>query len=175
VSMGRNPARALYIPPGSRDVHIERILRTIHDSIQPTGLPSHLDVLLDYAAQNLRRQMIVVVIADDTDLTDRHRALLRRLDAQHEVLYCCVGDVAMTDPALLGRDLHVVGVGAQVPDYFRHNQALHDELVVTMRRRAAETRATLGRLGIAATRLSGESSVVHGIVELLERHRRTRR
>ena len=51
VSMGRNAARALYIPPGSRDVHIERILRTIHDAIDPAGLPSHLDVLLDYAAQ----------------------------------------------------------------------------------------------------------------------------
>ena len=88
----------------------------------PAGLPSHLDVLLDYAARNLRRRMIVVVIADDIDLTDRHRALLRRLDAQHEVLYCCVGDVAMTDPALLGRDLHVVGVGAHVPDFFRRNE-----------------------------------------------------
>ncbi len=89
ISKVRNAARALYIPPGSRDVHIERILRTIHDAIDTAGLPSHLDVLLDYAAQNLRRQMILVVIADDTDLTDRHRVVLRRLDAQHEVLFCC--------------------------------------------------------------------------------------
>ena len=175
ISKVRNAARALYIPPGSRDVHIERILRTIHDAIDTAGLPSHLDVLLDYAARNLRRQMILVVIADDTDLTDRHRVVLRRLDAQHEVLFCSVGDVAMTDPALLGRGLHVVGVGAQVPDFFRHNEALHDDLVATMRRRAEATRATLGRLGIAATRLTGESSVVPGMVELLERHRRTRR
>jgi uncharacterized protein (DUF58 family) len=171
----RNAARALYLPPGSRDVHIERILRTIHDAIDPAGLPSHLDVLLDYAAQNLRRQMILVVIADDTDLTDRHRALLRRLDAQHEVLYCCVGDVTMTDPALLGRHLHVVGAGAQVPNFFRHNRQLHEDLGVTMRRRAEATRSTLSRLGIAATRLSGESGVVPGVVELLERHRRTKR
>jgi uncharacterized protein (DUF58 family) len=170
----RNAARAQYIAPGAREVHIERILRTIHDAIDPAGLPSQLDELLDYAAQNLHRQMILVVIADDTDLTDRHRALLRRLDAQHEVLYCTVGDVAMTDPALLGRDLHVVGVGAHVPAYFRRSEALHDDLIATMRRRANETRATLGRLGIAATRISSESSVVPGMVELLERHRRTR-
>ena len=119
--------------------------------------------------------MIVVIIADDIDLTDRHRALLRRLDAQHEVLYCSVGDVAMTDPALAGRPLQVVGAGARVPAFFRHDATLHDDLVATMRRRADETRATLSRLGIAAIRLSGEPSVVPGVFELFERHRRSRR
>ena len=143
----RNAARAQYIPPGSRDVHIERILRTIHDAIDPAGLPSQLDVLLEYAARNLRRQMILVIIADDTDLTDRRRVLLRRLDAQHEVLYCCVGDVTMTDPALAGRDLHVVGAGAQVPAFFRHSETLHDDLVATMRRRSEATTTDVGSPG----------------------------
>ena len=166
---------ALYIPPGARDVHIERLLRAIHESIDPAGSPSHLDVLLDYAARHLRRRMILVIIADDIDLTDRHRALLRRLDAQHEVLYCSVGDVAMTDPALAGRQLHVVGAGARVPAFFRRHATLHDDLVATMRRRADDTRATLSRLGIAAIRLSGESSVVPGVFALFERHRRSRR
>src|SRR5262245_58051146 len=81
----RNPARALYVPPGTRDVHIERIRRTIHDAIGPNGLPSQLDALLEYATRHLRRRMILVVIADDTDLTDHHQTLPRRLDAQHEV------------------------------------------------------------------------------------------
>jgi uncharacterized protein (DUF58 family) len=175
ITAARNAARAQYLPPGSRAVHVERILRTIHDAIVPDGLPSNLDVLLDYAARHLRRQMILVVIADDTDLTERHRALLRRLDAQHEVLYCTVGDVSMTDPGLLGRELHVVGAGARVPDYFRHSVELHTDLLATMRRRSDATRSTLGRLGIAATRLSGEAAVVPGVVELLERHRRTKR
>ena len=119
--------------------------------------------------------MILVVIADDSDLTDRRRDLLRRLDAQHEVLYCCIGDVTMTDPELSGRDLHVVGVGAQVPAFFRQSVMLHDDLVATMRRRSEATTTALGKLGIAAVRLTGESSVVPGVVELLERHRRTRR
>jgi uncharacterized protein (DUF58 family) len=170
-----NPARAIYVPPGGRDVHLERILRAIHDAIDPAGLPSRLDVLLDYAARNLRRRMILVVIADDADLTERHCSLLRRLDAQHEVLFCSVGDVAMTDPALLGRDLHVVGVGANVPAFFRQRDALHDDLTNTMRRRAETTRATLSRLGIAGTRLAGEATTIPAMIELLERHRRMRR
>src|SRR4029079_1795776 len=67
VVAARNPARAIFVPPGGRDVHLERIRRAIHDAIDPAGLPSHLDVLLDYAARNLRRRMILVVIADDVD------------------------------------------------------------------------------------------------------------
>jgi uncharacterized protein (DUF58 family) len=171
----RNAARALFVPPGSREAHVERILRTIHDAIDPAGLPSQLDALLDYAGRNLRRRMILVVIADDHDLTERHRSLLRRLDAQHEVLFCSVGDVAMTDPGLLGRDLHVVGVGANVPAFFRRRDNLHEDLTSAMRRRADATRATLGRLGIAGTRLTGEAATIPAVIELLERHRRTRR
>ena len=101
--------------------------------------------------------------------------MLRRLDAQHEVLFCSVGDVAMTDPALLGHDLHVLGVGANVPAFFRQRAALHDDLVGVAQRRAEATRATLGRLGIAGTRLDGEATTIPAVIELLERHRRLRR
>jgi uncharacterized protein (DUF58 family) len=175
ASAVHNEARAIYIRPGGRAVHVERILRTIHDSIDATGLPSNLDGLLAHAARILRRRMILVVVADDIDLTDRHSALLRRLVAQHEVLYCTVGDVTMTDPALAGRDLLVVGAGAHVPDFYRHNAALHDDLVAAARRRADVTRMRLGQVAIAATRVSGEAGVVPAMVELLERHRRGRR
>ncbi len=175
ASAVRNEARAIYLRPGGRAVHVERILRTIHDSIDATGLPSNLDGLLAHAARILRRRMILVIVADDIDLTDRHSALLRRLAAQHEVLYCTVGDVTMTDPALTGRDLVVVGSGAHVPDFYRRNAALHDDLVAAARRRADDTRKRLGQLGIASTRVSGEYDVVPAMVDLLERHRRGRR
>jgi uncharacterized protein (DUF58 family) len=170
-----NPARVQYVPPGIRDVHIERILRTIHTAIDVDGYDSQLERLLDYAARNLRRRMILVVIADDIDLTDRHRSLLRRLDAQHEVLYCTVGDVAMTDPTLLERQLHVIGVGAHVPSFFRRRESLHADLLDVMQRRALASRATLNRLGIVSTRFSGESDVLPAVVELLARQRRTGR
>jgi hypothetical protein len=171
----RNEARAVYIRPGARAVHVERILRAIHDSIDATGLPSDLDGLLAHAARMLRRRMILVVVADDVDLTDRHCALLRRLAAQHEVLCCTVGDVTMTDPALAGRDLLVVGAGARVPDFYRRDASLHADLVAAARTRAEDTRSLLGQLGIASTRVSGEAGVVPAIVDLLERHRRGRR
>ncbi len=167
----RNAERILQVPLAASDLHIERMLRVIHDTIDPIGYPSCLDDLLEYVCRNIRRRMIVVVIADDVDLTDRHQALLRRLDAQHEVLYCTIGDVTMTDPALHGRPLHVLGASAHVPAFFRNNTKLHDDLVELGRRRASDTRATLNRLGISGTRLSGEADVVPTLYELLERQR----
>ena len=83
----------------------------------------------------------------------------------------------MTDPALLGRDLHVVGVGANVPAFFRQHAALHDDLADTMRRarRRRRGRRSAGS-GIAGTRLGGEAERRSpAMVELLERHRRIRR
>ena len=167
----RNADRIVHVPFGANELHIERMLRVIHGEIDADGDMPRLDVLLEYVSRNIRRRTILVVITDDIDLTDRHRALLRRLDAQHEILFCTVGDVTMADPALLDRGLRVVGSGGHVPAFFRNRSALHDDLLALGRRRAAETRATLGRLGIVGTRLAGEADVVPAVYELLDRQR----
>ena len=161
----------MHVPFGTNDLHIERMLRVIHDEIDAEGDMPRLDALLEYVARNVRRRTILVIVTDDIDLTDRHRALLRRLDAQHEILFCTVGDVTMTDPSLLERSLRVVGSGGHVPAFFRNRSRLHDDLLALGRRRAAETRATLGRLGIVGTRLAGEADVVPALYELFDRQR----
>ncbi len=74
----RNAERIQHVPLGASDLHIERMLRVVHDAIDPDGYPSRLEDLLDYVARNIRRRMILVVIADDIDLTDETR---RSLDA----------------------------------------------------------------------------------------------
>jgi hypothetical protein len=126
---------------------------------------------LDYVTRNVRRRTILVVIADDVDLAERHRALLRRLDAQHEILFCTVGDVTMTDPALIDRSLRVIGSGGHVPAFFRDRQKLHADLLAIGRQRAAATRATLARLSIVGARLQGEAEVIPALYELLDRQR----
>lgn len=171
----RNADRIQHVPLAAGDLHIERMLRVIHDGIDADGYPSRLDVLLDYVSRTIRRRMILFVIADDIDLDDRHEAQLRRLDEQHEILFCTVGDVAMTDPELRNRHLHVVGPHVRVPTFFRGGGVLHADLVELGRQRAARTRAVLDRTGIVGTRLSGEADVVPALAELLDRKRRSRR
>lgn len=171
----RNLQHIQHIPLAASDRHIERMLRVVDEAIVPDGYPSRLDDLLDYVRRSIRRRMIVVIITDDVDLTERHEYLLRRLDAQHEILFCTVGDVPLTEPSLRGRSLHVLGAPARVPQFFRHDDTLHDELVALGRQRAIDTRTTLNRLGISGTRLSGEAHIVATLYDLLERQRRVRR
>jgi uncharacterized protein (DUF58 family) len=166
-----NSQHIVYVPPRRDDLHLERLLRTIHDGIDVDGDPSQLNNLLTYVAKHFQRRMIVVVISDDVDLDDRDGRLLRRLAAQHEVLHCTVGDVPMTEPALAGTTLRVVGTTATIPAFFRADRELHDDLGALARQRQRTTQAVLARAGVASTRLSGEATVLRTIIELLERQR----
>lgn len=175
VAAARNEAKVHFVPASRGDAHLESLLRVIAAAVTPGGGESRLEALLDYAARHFRRRMILVVIADDVALSRRHEALLRRLATQHEVLFCTVGDVAMTDPALADRELTVVGRAATIPAFFRTSDELHADLTAVRTARARETASLLSRAGVASTRLGGGADVPAAIIELLGRHRQLAR
>jgi uncharacterized protein (DUF58 family) len=160
-----------YVPPRRDELHLERLLRSIHDAIDLDGEPSDVTSLLEYVARHFNRRMIVVVISDDVGLDADDERMLRRLAAQHEVLHCTIGDVAMTEPALAGETLRVVGTPVTIPPFFRADAALHDDLDSLAARRQQARQAVLDRVGVSSARLAGERTVVASIVELLERQR----
>jgi len=172
VPGARNEGRVAYRRPGRGEAYLEELLRTIDDAIDASGEAGRLGVLLDYVARHFRRRMILVVVADDGSLGADDERRMRRLAAQHEVLFVAVGDVAMTDPALAGRELSVVGTGATVPPFFRAGPALHADLLARQESRTAETARLLARVGVAATRLVDLDSVPGAVIELLGRQRR---
>jgi uncharacterized protein (DUF58 family) len=166
-----NSRHIVYVPPRRDDVHLERILRTVHDGIDLGGEPSQVLGLLDYVARHFHRRMIVIVIGEDVVLGARDERMLRRLSAQHEVLHCTIGDVAMTEPALADVELRGVGTTALVPAFFRTHRGLHDDLRSIAEQRERSTQAALARAGVASVRVAGEATVVASIVDLLERQR----
>jgi uncharacterized protein (DUF58 family) len=171
AGVARNPSRIVHVPPARGDLRLERLLRIVDEGIDVDGAPSDLGALLDYVASQVRRRHIVVVIADDRDLADRELGLIRRLSVQHELLVGLVGDVALTEPALAGRAMRVVGGTATIAPFFRASAALHDDLAALGEARDRSARTTLGGLGVAATRLTGASAVVGQVTELLVRQR----
>lgn len=166
-----NARHVVHVPPGRGDRHLEQLLRIVDDGIDVDGRPSDLAGLLDYVAVHVRRRHIVVVITDDRDLTEGSRALLRRLAVQHELLLGAVGDVTLTEPALAGRVLRVVGGPATVAPYLRAGAGVPGELAAAGRARAEALRTTLGALGVAATRLTGVEATADEVFELLDRQR----
>jgi uncharacterized protein (DUF58 family) len=163
--------RIAYLPPLRGDLHLERVLRTIHDGIDADGAPSDVAALLDHVATHVQRRAILVVIADDVDFDPRAEQLLRGLATKHEILHCAIGDVAVTEPALAGAVMRTVETRVNVPAYLRAHTEVHADVEELARTRDVARRSTLARSGIPSVRIRDDASVIASIVTLLERQR----
>ncbi|NOS31014.1 DUF58 domain-containing protein, partial [Staphylococcus aureus] len=74
VVTARNAGRVHFVPAGRGDAHLERVLRAVHDAVDPDGGDSDLGAMLDYVARHFRRRLILVIVADDVALSERHAA-----------------------------------------------------------------------------------------------------
>lgn len=163
--------RTAYVPPLRGEVHLERILRLIHDGIDLDGEPPDLDRLLGYVTSHFQRRLILVVVADDVDLTPRTEQLLRGLATRHEILHCAIADALITEPALAGSALRTVEHGRDIPAFFRARTDAHDSVVAEIRAIDDERRGRLARSAIPSIRITGEADVLASVVTLLERQR----
>lgn len=165
-----NAAGQQWLRPTTREDALERMLQAIWSGCTADAPAPDLAGLLAYVVKVVKRQAILVVIADDVDLDDAALAQLRRLRAQHEVLFMTVGDLDPTDPALAASALVDVGSGQAWPSYLR-SPALHAEVVEERKTRHARRTKALDRLGIAGEHITDEADVIRSIFALLERHR----
>ncbi|MCG1037885.1 DUF58 domain-containing protein, partial [Polaribacter sargassicola] len=83
-------ARVRRLPPGGTEGALEHALRTIRQAIDDSDAPSDRDALLRYTAHNISRRSIVVIVTDETPMSDDTDRLLRRLKVQHDVLWLTV-------------------------------------------------------------------------------------
>ena len=161
--------------PRSGELHLERLLATIHDAITPDGPPGDLDGLLRHVVRTVRRRTILVVVTDDTVLSDEAVRLLRRLTAQHEVLFLTVGDLDPTQPAVADRRLIDVDAGSEVPGWLRRDARLRAEFATLVGEEAQRMRRRLDQLGIAHEPIRDPDSAITSVFRVLERHRHARR
>lgn len=158
-------------PPAGTEVHLERLLGHIQAQTTTSTARSDLGALLDRVVASIRRRTIMVIVADDLPLRDEDERRLRRLRAQHEILFVTVGDLDPTDSAIADRSVHDVDSGRTLPRFLRTDTALHAELADLRAADRADRRKRLERLGIASEHLDSEAGVVPAVFRLLERHR----
>ncbi|WP_460946737.1 DUF58 domain-containing protein [Okibacterium endophyticum] len=164
-----------YLPLRGTESHLERILSVVHGRTALTAAPSELGRQLGFVARTVKGRMIVVVIADDRALSDEELRLLRRLHAQHEMLWLTIGDADLMRPEYADRDMFDVADNRQLPEYVRHDAALREEFAAVNAERARVTSDALERLGIANQRIEAEAEVVPKIFRLIEKHNHARR
>ncbi|GAB3863920.1 hypothetical protein GCM10028801_32360 [Nocardioides maradonensis] len=175
VSLVHGDTTAQHIRPrGSTEVHLERLLTTIHDSTTLRSGASDLGAVLHYAARVVRRRTILLVVSDEVAISDPLADVLRRLAVQHEILFVTIGDL---DPTLAraGGPLYDVDAGAEVPDWVQGDRRLHAEYAALVGAEEDGLRRRLDQLGIVHERVRDTDSAITAVFRLLERHRHARR
>jgi uncharacterized protein (DUF58 family) len=171
-------------PPDSGELYLEQLLGLVHDAITPEAPPSDLTEVLDYVARAIRRRTILVVVSDETHVSDRLAESLRRLTAQHEVLFLTIGDLDPTlpggapvngDGALAPRTLVDVDAGTEVPEWLRGDARLRREYAALVAGEETQLRRRLDQLGVVHERVRDTESAIAAVFRLLERHRHARR
>lgn len=164
-----------YMPLKSTNEHLERILQHIDARATLDAPRSNLASQLEYIARSIRRRMMLIIIADDLALTTEHEQLLRRLGAQHELMWVTVGDADLTSKQWWDDEMDDVDIEQMIPSYLRRQKQLADEFVKATTVRRDDLARLLTRLGISSERVTGEADVVAGLFRLLERQRYAKR
>ncbi len=163
-----------YLPPRATEGHLERILRRIYDSSTMDAARSDFCGQLEFVSRSFPRRMILVLIADDARLDSNTERLLRRLRAQHEVLWIGVGDAELLADAG-DRAPFEVDHEWSMPDFVRHDKRLAADYQAAEIARRQSTEDVLEGLAIAGARITREAETVPSLFKLLERHRHARR
>jgi uncharacterized protein (DUF58 family) len=170
-----NAEESVFHRPSSTEAHLERLLRSIEAATSLNAPPSDLTAQLAYVARAFPKRMILLVIADDRELGDRERHLLRRLNAQHEILWLTVADADLLEPEWANKPMHDVATTALLPEYLRSNRSLRAEFERTVTERQTRTRALFRSLSISNQRITSSADVIPTLIRLLEVHRHARR
>jgi uncharacterized protein (DUF58 family) len=164
-----------YVPGDVTEAHLERILQRVQAATRLDGAGSNLRAQLEYVARSFRRRLIVVVIGDDRGLADDEQKLVRRLAAQHEMLWLSVGDADLMREDWAQRDMYDVADSSAVPSFLRENPRLRAAFEKSVVATAESSDELFESLSISSKRLPSQDSVVPGIFRLLEAHQHARR
>lgn len=161
------------LPAKGTESHLEQLLRCMHGAELDRG-PSDLCARLEHVALHTRQRTLLVILADDVAPDARLAKVLRRLAAQHEILWVQVADAALAGPGAV----QGTGVGAAQLDtvhlLLAQDPALAASYTAAVAERTRGLEALLASLGIASTSLGSTQDVVGKVFALLERHRRAR-
>lgn len=162
---------AHYIPLSGRNADLEQMLQYVDKRSKVDGAKSNSGRVLEYIARNIKRKMILVVITDSEVIDDGQALLLRRLRAQHEVLYIHIEDYDPTNKDHLHDDIYDIEEPVLLPQFIRRNKALQVELQTSYQNRKAANQQTLQRLGINTVHIASEQEVIPKLFLLLEKQR----
>lgn len=161
-----------YFPFKGDNAHVEHILQHLNKQIKPSSPSGDITTQLEYIAKTMRRKMMIVVISDDSQFSKRHEKSLRRLRAQHEILWITIGDASGLD---LNQEYYDIDDLAIFPNSMKKDSALQSAFKSWQKSYSDERSKSLERMGIVEQRVTGDNDVVSNLFKLLERQKHAKR
>ena len=163
--------RIKYMPLKGSRAHIERMLQHINNNITLDSPESNLVHVLDYIRRTVKRRMMLIIISDNLQFVPAQEQLLRRLSAQHELLFIAIDDLDPNTNDWQDKDVYDVNRPTKLPQFIRSQKNIETAYTQLVQQQWGETYHTLQRLSISNVRIDKEDSAVGQIVRLLEEHK----
>jgi uncharacterized protein (DUF58 family) len=174
------------LPAKAGEAHLERLLREVDGATALASPRSNISEQLSYVARNFGQRMLLFVVADELVPDAGMERLLRRLRAQHEVLWLTVRDAQLAGPAARPNaagpaagpnpaepvDRYDVADAGFLPGRLAASDAIIRAYAAAQEQRDAAREAVLRRMGIAHVDAGSSHDVMPAVFTLLERHRR---
>ncbi|MET4588548.1 DUF58 domain-containing protein [Arthrobacter sp. 754] len=165
-----NGSRA--IPAKSGEAHLERLLREVDSSTGLDSGPSRIDEQLEHVARTVKGRYLLFVVADERAGFPGTEQLLRRLRAQHEILWLTIRDADLVGERHTGQDAFSVADSALLLGHLAASPDVAAAYARAAGERDASRYAMFRRAGITEGHVTGSAGVMAELFALLERHRR---
>ena len=165
------------LPAKGGEEHLERLLRHVDAHTRLDGAPSRLQDQLQHVARNVKGRHLLFVVADELPADAATGQLLRRLRAQHEILWLTVrdADLAPSNPEAAESstaDSYSVADAALLAWQPAGSAAVAAAYATAVAQRDTDRKAMLRAAGITEGDVAASDDVITGLFALLERHRR---
>lgn len=156
------------LPFRSSQYALERALHTVYDASAVDGARSDLVALLERVRRTVSRKLFLVVIADELPWDDRLEAIVRRLAAQHELIWLQLGDA---DPRVRGergqRAFDVDG-GWSMPSFLSSDPVIDREYEYERAKLRLRMEDVLDRSAASHARIESEDEVIPALLRLVK-------
>ena len=166
----------LRIPNRESETHLERLLEKANSQITPESKDGDILKQLEFLSTSVKTRGLIVVIADEVELTTEFDAILRKLNAKHELLWISVTDGNPLTQVEIGDGIvRDIETNELIPDYIRQNKKLRKLFEESETARKETTDHYLRKIGISHASVSNSVSLIPSLLKLLERRVRERR
>lgn len=163
--------RTIASPRKGSEAHLENLLQQI---LAEAGGDSDgsIDEQLQWIASHINHRMLVVVISDQAPLGAKEEATIKRLRAQHEVLWITItdADLAQLPTASAPFDVSLPDIG--LPTSLMADPHVRSEFTAAEAGRKQHRIDLLSKLGISHVEVAHPDEALGNLHTLLLRHRR---